>query len=834
VPYLELISALILWAKADTFLADGKAAQAENALKAAVKHAIADTAIAADRARSVERAPAVDVTWQLLDLMEAQLARLLASQGRPAEAESTARAMLARDLDRFGRGAPSTAIALATLGEVLAGQGRWTEAARLATLATRILESSGTESASAYFFAARKVGVDAMVGLGRWHNAVALIEEVRASLAGHGTMVFAAERQGAWALAMLRTRQAATAEDWLSRLYAEQRRVFGEERYETCETLGLLAMALAAKADAAGALQAFVKAVPVLTAPANVARADTENAMRRIKRRAVLLGYIEFLHGIQGGPVATAAGIDAPAEALRIGESLRGGAVQGALAASAARALARTARLGELIRREQDSKRELGLLDERLLTLALAPESRERDAALAASRSRARTLEEERRSLLRDIESQFPSYADLVSPQPATAIQVRRILRRGEAALSIVSGEDRTFVWALSADKVAFHASLLGAPEIEQAVAKLRASLEIEGDDPNVGPFDLSAARLLYTELLAPLGAVLESATDLSVVTDGALARLPLSILPTEAPRLAAEEAVPFESLKDVAWLARRQSVTNVPSLGALVRLRALPAASGERKPLIGFGDPRFSRDIAPEPDESMTTRRVSLRKIVRRDVDYANYARLAPLPDTRLELRSIAAALGADPERDLFVGPAASRANVIAADMSRRRVVAFATHGLVAGELPGLTQPALALSLPLNATDSPLLTLEDVLGLRLDADLVVLSACNTAAADGRGAEALSGLGRGFFYAGSRAVLATHWPVETEAARVLVSELFARYAGDPEISRAQALRMAMLALIDGPGKRDSSGKTLYAYAHPLFWAPYALYGDGAR
>jgi CHAT domain-containing protein len=240
--------------------------------------------------------------------------------------------------------------------------------------------------------------------------------------------------------------------------------------------------------------------------------------------------------------------------------------------------------------------------------------------------------------------------------------------------------------------------------------------------------------------------------------------------------------------------------------------LRALPAGDRGRAPLIGFGDPKFA-------DASE---------------DSAGFARLAPLPDTRFELQSMANALGADPIRDLFLGEEASRRNVLNTDLSRRRIVAFATHGLLAGDLPGLTQPALALSLPRQKGESALLTLEDVVGLKLDADLVVLSACNTAAGDGRGAEALSGLGRGFFYAGSRSLLATHWPVETESARELVTELFARYSRDPTMTRAQALRRAMLALIDGPGRRDGSGKTEFSYAHPLFWAPYALYGDGAR
>jgi CHAT domain-containing protein len=107
-----------------------------------------------------------------------------------------------------------------------------------------------------------------------------------------------------------------------------------------------------------------------------------------------------------------------------------------------------------------------------------------------------------------------------------------------------------------------------------------------------------------------------------------------------------------------------------------------------------------------------------------------------------------------------------------------------------------------------------------------------VLSACNTGTGAGAGAEAASGLGRAFFYAGTRALLVTNWPVRSASARELVSDLFRRQANDPNITRAEALRQAMLALIDGNGYQDEVGRTLFSYAHPLFWAPYTIIGDG--
>ncbi len=173
------------------------------------------------------------------------------------------------------------------------------------------------------------------------------------------------------------------------------------------------------------------------------------------------------------------------------------------------------------------------------------------------------------------------------------------------------------------------------------------------------------------------------------------------------------------------------------------------------------------------------------------------------------------------------MLGARATRQSVLEASkagtLAKKRVVVFATHGLLAGDLPNLNQPALAMAANADPNASPLLTLEDVLGLKLNADWVVLSACNTAGADGRAQEAMSGLARGFFYAGSRSLLVTHWSVESQSAMLLTTNTFEAYAKNPAITRAEALRQAMLKVM---ASKD--------YQHPAFWAPYALVGEGGR
>ena len=159
--------------------------------------------------------------------------------------------------------------------------------------------------------------------------------------------------------------------------------------------------------------------------------------------------------------------------------------------------------------------------------------------------------------------------------------------------------------------------------------------------------------------------------------------------------------------------------------------------------------------------------------------------------------------------------------------ELFKSRILAFATHGLVSGDLKGLTEPALVLTPPKIGTDDDdgLLTASEVAQLKLNADWVILSACNTASSDGKpGAEGLSGLARSFFYAGARALLVSHWPVETNSSVELTTGIFEEMKNNPEIGRAEALRRSQNRLINH--------QTHPEYAHPYYWAPFIVVGEG--
>ncbi len=395
----------------------------------------------------------------------------------------------------------------------------------------------------------------------------------------------------------------------------------------------------------------------------------------------------------------------------------------------------------------------------------------------------------------------------------------------------------------------------LGRAELAAKISLLRAALEptlrVLGDIPE---FDVKTAHELYTALLWPAASGWRQANHLIVLADGPLAYLPFPLLVTELAELPAERAPLFSNYRNVSWLTRSHSVTILPSATSLKILRMLPTRNASRRPFIGFGDPVFNAKQAaqatqPRPDANPETARrrggpASMVRMVMRvpkqteELPSATIGNLPRLSETAEEVRQIAMALKADPTKDVYTGLAASEARVKTMKMSDVRVLAFATHGLVPGDLNGLTEPALALtpshiSGESKGNEDGLLKMGEILNLKLNADWVVLSACNTGANKSAGAGAVSGLGRAFFYAGARALLVTNWPVETNSAKLLTTTLFRLQSQEKTLTRSEALRLARHRLIDGPGFIDPhSGKQVFTYSHPIFWAAFTLNGDG--
>ncbi|MEY2633567.1 MAG: hypothetical protein RIR00_2221, partial [Pseudomonadota bacterium] len=816
-------------------LAAGRLQEAETAFREAIRSRDRDLPLNLERLAKGRDVPPQSQMEQARDGHELRLAEALMQQGRLYDAELHVRHVLQRTLSRVGRYSIQTVQAVMQYTRLLLEQRRAAEAEQLARAAVEILEKIGATPESLFLINARRQLAASFVPRGEYAKALAQYQQMQAGAAA----AFREQLAGGdinWALSLIRSGEPEAARQMLEPLLARSIRVTGEKSVQTAEIRGYLGFALFKLGRQEPALAALQDAVVTLVESQRQQK-QAPSPVRQTRLSNIVHAYIALLAEIRNTPVEKRSGIDAAAEAFRLADFVQGQSVQQAVAAAAARNAATTPELAALIRKVQDLRQEEASLFRVLVDQMSQPPEKQLPQIIADMKARIGGIDRDREQLLAQIVRQFPAYADLAHPQPATLAQARAALRPGEALLAVVSTDQASFVWAVPQNgKVAFAASSLNRAEVGKLVSTLRSALDTGDQDLDKAPaFDLKAGYRLYSELLQPVAPGWQGARNLLVAAGGALAQLPFALLPTAAAAPPASKLL-FGHLAQVPWLIRQTAITQVPSITSLLALRRQKPGSPERLPFIGFGDPDFSGKPQPAPTlakaRGLHLQRLATRASLDGGSDWVDYSRIPPLPDTRDEILSLARAMGADPGRDVLLGAEASKSNVLKLDLSHRRIVAFATHGLLPGDFPGVDQPSLALANP-GGNGNGLLTLEEVLGLKLDADWVILSACNTAAGEGAGAEAISGLGRGFFYAGSRALLVTHWPVETVSARLLVTGTFSRYAADPQLSRAEALRQSMLALLDSPGAIDpATGKADYSYAHPMFWAPYALVGDG--
>jgi CHAT domain-containing protein len=784
---------------------------------------------------------------QLAEWTVARASRTMAREGRLAEAEAEGRRALINWLRLGGKYNLNAARIITALAMVFTEQGRFVESEILMRNVLDIYDALGTAHDAEWY----GIGLNQLAGIialqGRWSDAAQAYARLDAATRTWNERRRDDELDVTRVYTLYKVGDLAGGLAAAQRLVARETAKFGADNPETALARGMQGLGLALAGREQEALPVLHAATDSLVTTSRDSAGEEDDAVAAATRehrvQTVIEAYIDLLS--RNAPAVVAADDEAVTAAFRLAEGLRGHSVQKALAESAARASASTPALATLARQEQDLAKQVGAQLALLNTvLALPPKQRD-DGAITDLRADIDRLREQRAAARRAIAEQFRDYAALTDPRPPRVREVRSALKPGEAYLSFYFGQEKSFVWAIPKDgPIAFAPIKLGAAELAARIAAVRRALEPDaGSVQDIPPFDTVRTYDLYESLLKPVEAGWRPAKSLIVATNGALGLLPLSLLPTARVEVDATREPFFAGYRAVPWLARTHAVSLVPSAAALITLRHLPAASARRAPLVGFGDPLFNAEQASESaaEAQVATaamasfRGMPLRRRSAPKYDGTNRVTLASLPrlpDTADELRSVATALNADPT-SIHLGKAANERAVRQTDLSHYRIVMFATHGLVPGELDGLDQPALALTAPAVAGGggNGLLTMDKILTLKLDADWVVLSACNTGTGAGAGAEAASGLGRAFFYAGTRAVLVTNWSVHSASARDLVTDLFRRQTAKPQLSRAEALREAMVALMDGNGFTGDDGKTIFTYAHPLFWAPYSIIGD---
>ncbi|HEY1934837.1 MAG TPA: CHAT domain-containing tetratricopeptide repeat protein [Acetobacteraceae bacterium] len=478
-------------------------------------------------------------------------------------------------------------------------------------------------------------------------------------------------------------------------------------------------------------------------------------------------------------------------------------------AATRLAASARDPKVAQAIRRRQDASDHLALLYQQRDALAggappgsLSPRAPQTAAALDKAIADAQADLADADSAL---QAAAPNYGQLVQ-QVVPAADVLRALRPGEALAAITLTRHGGWAFLLrdgTIDVAPVHGD---TATMAALVEHVRAS--IESPSGKLPPFDTRDAHAIYTGTLGALAPRLVGVKSLVVAPTGPLLSIPFALLLT-APADPAD-------LADAHWLLRDMTIAHVPSAANFVALRK---AGGSHAPHPWFGFGGFHPVTLAQAAASFpgATCRDSAQL----------FAGLPPLPFAQRELDAARALTGASPSDEL-TGAAFTVAAVERMDLREFRVLHFATHALLPAELRCENQPAIVTSDSPGARDASgaLLTAGDVVGLDLDANLVVLSACNTGGpGNTTSGDSLSGLARAFFFAGARSMLVTHWSINDQTSAFLVADTLSRMANGATL--AEALRGAQLGLIARAGK-----DLPVALSHPFFWAPFALIGEG--
>ncbi|MFZ0848824.1 MAG: CHAT domain-containing tetratricopeptide repeat protein [Hyphomicrobiaceae bacterium] len=760
------------------------------------------------------------------------LAVLLALQGRTSEAEQLYRRVIAIKENALSPDHTEVGSALYGMAELYGQQGRHAEAEPLYRRALAIKEKT----------------------LGPDHT------EVGTTLFGLAALYAAQGR-------------AAEAEPLYLRTLAIKQKALGADHPEVSTTLtdlallhwqqGHLAQAVEEWRRSAAAIIRRSKRETEASAPALTAKGQTE-----ARRKAHLLaGFIKAARRL--AELEPAQALQLAHETFIMAQWAQSSEAAHSLSQMAVRQAKGDGVLAGLVRERQDLLAEWQARDQTLVaTRAQPPELRDAIAEAALS-TRLATIDTRISEVDRQLARDFPEFASLASPEPLDIAQVQKLLGANETLLLVLDtrawapSPEETLIWAVTKTDARWVTTDLGTSALNQHVAALRCGLDqaawadasvqcahwfgstASNTHHGMLPFDLGRAYDVYQSLFGQVADLIAS-RELLIVASGALTALPFQVLVTDKPAVALPTDGP--GYAGAAWLAKTHAISVLPSVGSLNALRQFAKASRARQPFLGFGNPLLLGPTGSDRHawERQTCDGSAVVQVAQRGVrgsiapfyrgglaDVAIVRAQVPLPETADELCAVAKSMAAA-ESNVYLGAKATEQTVknLSADgtLAHARVIHFATHGLLAGETEMLTssrvEPALLLTPPDQATetDDGLLTASEISQLKLDADWVVLSACNTAAgeSDKPGSESLSGLARAFFYAGARALLVSHWAVNSHATVRLITGAFQATA-QGQVGRAEATRRSMLTLIGSGGTN----------AHPSSWAPFVLVGDGA-
>ena len=472
---------------------------------------------------------------------------------------------------------------------------------------------------------------------------------------------------------------------------------------------------------------------------------------------------------------------------------------------------ARDPRIGAALKKRDDLQRELDRLYRALDTIGVATATGRAAEQITQLQQQADLTQAALVQAEAEVRTLSPNYGQLVQDVvPASA--VFSALHPNEAFVALFLSKESGWAFALRNGSISIAKIDGGIGKVGPLVKAIRAG--IEKTEVNALPaFDIDDDRQLYSITLGGVAGAIKGASSVVIAPTGPLLSLPFEVLLTGPADLA--------KLAEAPWLLRQATITHVPAATNFVSLRKVANTSAAKKAWFGFGD--FRPVSVAQADVSFP---VALCGDSGRLL-----AALPALPGTVKELDNARGVLGSQ-AGDELTGDAYTVQKVLDTPLKDYRILHFAAHALLPTDLRCQTEAAIVTSPPVGARDAKgaLLTASKLLGLDLDANLVILSACNSGGPGGGAGESLSGLARSFFFAKARSLLVTHWEVSDQVAALLVVLTINDMKENPEHGVTGALREAQLGLLD----RAATGKLPAEIAHPFFWAPFAVIGDGGE
>jgi hypothetical protein len=450
------------------------------------------------------------------------------------------------------------------------------------------------------------------------------------------------------------------------------------------------------------------------------------------------------------------------------------------------------------------------------------------DTATGEERGLLETERSQAEKSLDGIDSYLASDAryQTVSDAPATIEEIQAGLQPGEVFFKISEINNQTFGFAITKKESMAYAVTAPQDVINKLADLIRYSIDGKLNEKQIIPFDVAAAHTLFQILTGPARDMILQSSSIVVDPSGPLKNLPVGVLVTDLSGLENNEELLINALKDfskIAFLSRSKAITSAVSPRSFLVSRALPSSLAPQE-FLGFAE-----QIQPVKTGGLGNVEVGPACDVPLEKLFEFAQKLKPISRNEIAIAANALGIAANPVE----GAEFTDSKIMQrGDLDQYKVLHFAAHGVGEGAWGCKRSPPALVTTFDDANSDGLLSFNEIARLKLNANLVVLSACDTASgirsealARETGQEAsgasLEGLVRAFLTARSRAVLATYWSVSAEKdSEIFIEELY-KNARNKSISGA--LQSAQKGLMDIP-----------KYSHPYYWGAYFVVGDGSK